>query len=311
MRRTDAFTTVLLFLTAMIWGFAFVAQVNGVNYIGSLTLNGVRFSLGALSLLPVVLLLERGRTEAAERRQTVKASLCAGGVLFCASTLQQLGIEHTQSAGVAGFITGLYIVLVPIAGFLLFRRKTRASMWIGAVLAMLGLFLLCFKQGEGFCFGKGELLLLLGAFFWTAHIIIIDRMAKHLRPLHFAWGQFATCAVLGVITMLWLEEPTWSGIWQAKWPILYCGVLSVGVAYTLQVIAQRRADPTFATIVMSTESAFSAIGGVLFGIDRISWLGYVGCGWILAGILISQTPWRRQKNEPSESREGARANDRP
>lgn len=297
MRKTGFVTTVLLFLTAMIWGFAFVAQVDGVNYIGSMTMNGTRFTLGVISLLPVVLIFERGRTDAAERKRTVLASLLAGVVLFSASTLQQIGIAYTKSAGVAGFITGLYVVLVPVASFLIFRARTRGRVWIGAVLALVGLFLLCLKSGEGFSFGLGELLLLLGAFFWTAHIIVIDRVAKDVRPLHFAWGQFVVCAVLGLVTMFIFEEPTWGGILEAKWAILYCGVLSVGVAYTLQIVAQRRADPTFATIVLSTESVFSAIGGVIFGIDEISWIGYVGCGLIFAGIMISQITGKRKKSK--------------
>ena len=300
MKKTSAFTTFLLFLTAMIWGFAFVAQVDGVNYVGPLTLNGTRFAVGVISLLPVVLIFERGGLEPALRKKTALGALCAGTVLFAASTLQQIGIAYTKSAGVAGFITGIYIVLVPIAGFLLFRHKTRFGIWVGAVLAVCGLFLLCFKPGEGFYFGVGELLLLIGAFFWTAHILVIDRIAASLPPLHFAWSQFAVCATLGLIAMFLFEEPTWSGIADAKWAILYCGVLSVGVAYTLQVVAQRRADPTFATIVMSTESAFSALGGVIFGIDRISLIGYLGCGVIFVGILVSQISVSRGEKSRSE-----------
>ena len=297
MRKNGALTTCLLFLTAMIWGFAFVAQVQGISHIGSFTMNGTRFTLGVLSLLPVVLIFEKGRTDRAERIRTVRASILAGIALFTASTLQQFGIAYTGSAGVAGFITGLYIVLVPIAGFLLFRHKTGLQVWVGAVLAVIGLFLLCFKPGEGFSFGVGELLLLIGSFFWTAHILIIDRLAKDVRPLHFSLGQFTVCAILGLIFMFLFEEPTWAGIWQAKWAILYCGVLSVGVAYTLQVIGQRRADPTFATIVMSTESAFSAIGGVIFGIDRISWIGYLGCLLIFCGIIVSQLTGSKRSAE--------------
>ena len=155
MKKTGLSTTLLLFLTAMIWGFAFVAQVDGVNYIGAMTMNGTRFAVGVVSLLPVVLIFERGRTDKAERKRTVLASLLAGSVLFCASTLQQIGIAYTKSAGVAGFITGLYIVLVPVASFLLFRAKTRGRVWLGAALAFVGLFLLCVKAGEGFSFGIG------------------------------------------------------------------------------------------------------------------------------------------------------------
>ncbi len=291
----------LLLLTAMIWGFAFVAQVEGVNYIGSFTMNGTRFALGVISLLPVVLFFERGRVGKEERLRTVRASLCAGIALFCASTLQQMGIEQTGSAGVSGFLTGIYVVLVPLAGFLIFRRKTGWNVVLGAVCALGGLFLLCYRPGEGISFGVGEILLLVGALFWTTHILVIDRVAKGVRPLHFAWGQFLVCAALGILTMFLFEEPTLGGIWQAKWAIAYCGILSVGVAYTLQIIAQKRADPTFAVVVLSTESVFSAIGGVLFGIDTISLIGYLGCGFIFAGILVSQINPPAKKEKPSKT----------
>ena len=300
MSKTKFFINGLLLLTAMIWGFAFVAQVDGVNYVGPLTMNGCRFALGVVSLLPVVLIFERGRVDRKERVRTVVASIITGSVLFTASTLQQIGIVYTRSAGVAGFITGLYTVLIPIACFLLFRQKTGRQVWIGAICAVLGLFLLCYKIGEGFQFGLGEFLLLVGSFFWTAHMILVDRLGKDLRSLHFAWGQFFACAVLGIVSMLIFEEPTWSGILDAKWCIIYCGVLSVGVAYTLQVIAQKKADPTFAAILLSTESVFSAIGGAAFGIDSISYLGYFGCGLIFAGVVISQLPSRRNCKEKNE-----------
>ena len=288
MKKTKIANIGLLFLIAMIWGFAFVAQVDGVKYVGPFTMNGVRFALGVISLLPVVPLFERGKSGKEERKKTVVASLLAGTVLFLASTFQQIGIEKTGSAGVAGFITGLYMVLIPIACLILFKQKTGLNVWLGALCGVLGLFLLCYKSGEGFHFGFGELLLLIGSLFWTAHVIIIDRFAKDIRPLHFSLGQFTVCAVLGIITMFIFETPTLGGLWDAKWAILYCGVLSVGVAYTLQVVAQRRADPTFAAIVLSTESVFSAIGGAVFGVDSISALGYVGCVIMFAGIVLSQ-----------------------
>ena len=295
MKKTNLWTNGLLLLTAMIWGFAFVAQVDGINYVGPLTLNGTRFALGVISLLPVVLIFEKGKTDRAERKKTVAASLLAGTVLFCASTLQQIGIVYTRSAGVAGFITGLYIVLIPIACFLIFRQKTGGQVWIGAVCAVIGLFLLCYKVGEGFRFGLGELLILIGSFFWTAHMILVDRLGKNLRSLHFAWGQFFVCAVWGVLAMFLFETPTLGGVLEAKWAILYCGVLSVGVAYTLQVIAQKRANPTFAAILLSTESVFSAIGGAVVGMDQISALGYFGCSLIFAGVLICQIPSKKSE----------------
>ena len=290
-RLTSVSSIGILLLTAMIWGFAFVAQVDSVSHIGSFTMNGLRFPVGVISLLPVALFFERGRVSAAERRRTVIASAVAGSVLFGASTLQQIGIAYTQSAGVSGFITGLYTVLVPIGCWVLFRKRTPLTVWIGSVFAVLGLFLLCYRPGEGFFFGIGEILLLLGSFLWAAHVIVIDRMGKNLRSLHFSVGQFSVCAILSLVTMFCFDTPTWEGIFAAKWSILYCGMLSVGIAYTLQVVGQKRADPTFAAIVLSTESVFSAVGGAIFGVDEISWLGYVGCAIIFVGIVISQLSW--------------------
>ena len=295
--RTSLSSLGILFLTAMIWGFAFVAQVDSVSHIGSFTMNGLRFPIGVISLLPVALFFERGRVSKEERRRTVFASALAGSILFCASTLQQLGIAYTKSAGVAGFITGLYTVLVPVGCFLFFRKRTGVQVWLGSICAVVGLFLLCYRIGDGFSFGIGELLLLVGSLFWTAHVIVIDHFGRDLRSLHFSLGQFSVCALLSVVTMLCLETPTWEGIWAAKWSILYCGVLSVGVAYTLQVLGQKRADPTFAAIILSTESVFSAIGGALFGVDDISWLGYVGCAIIFIGIVISQLSFGKRRRE--------------
>ena len=165
MKKGKIFNVFLLFLIAMIWGFAFVAQLNGVQHVGPLTMNGVRFALGAVSLIPVTFIIEKGRRSKEERKKTLFSSIVAGIVLFLASTLQQIGIKETGSAGVAGFITGLYMVLIPIACLVLFRQKTIATVWIGAVLGLLGLFMLCYKKGEGFYFGKGELLLLIGSLF--------------------------------------------------------------------------------------------------------------------------------------------------
>ena len=292
MKKGNIVNLVLLFTVAIIWGFAFVAQVDGAEHIGAFTFNGVRFCIGVISLAPVVLIFERGRRPKNERKKTVFASLLAGAVLFIASTLQQVGIEKTKSAGVAGFITGLYMVLVPIACLIFFKKKTGLNVWIGAICGFVGLFLLCFKIGEGFSFGVGEIYLLIGSLFWTAHVIIIDKFSKEVRPLHLSWGQFAVCAVLGLITMFIFERPTFAGMWDAKLALLYCGVLSVGVAYTLQVVAQRRADPTLAVIILSTESVFSAVGGAIFGVDKISWLGYIGCAVMFAGIIVSQIEFK-------------------
>ncbi|MBR2387976.1 MAG: DMT family transporter [Clostridia bacterium] len=296
--KSRIITTACLFLTAMIWGFAFVAQFYGAGEVGDFAMNGLRFPLGTLSLLPVMLIFERGKSSKTERKKTVLASLYAGTALFIASTLQQVGISVSKSVGISGFLTGLYTIFVPIACYLFFKKKTGFNIVVSAVLAVLGIFMLCIKPGVGFSFGFGELLLLIGAFFWTAHVVVVDRCGKDIRSLHFCVGQFFVCSVWSVLLMVIFEMPTIDSIRAAAIPILYAGVLSVGVAYTLQVIGQKRADPTFASIIFSTESVFSAIGGVIFGIDSISFVGYIGCLLIFAGIVISQLDFKKKKARP-------------
>ena len=289
MKKT-ALSNLILLLAAVIWGFAFVAQVDGAKYIKPFTMIGLRFAIGIITLLPVVLAVERGKVSAEERKYTLKASVITGIVLFLGVTFQQYGIAIISSAGVSGFITGLYTVFVPIAYFLFFRRKTEISVWIGAGLALAGLFLLCYKPGEGFKFGIGELLLLIGSFFWTAHVMLVDHFGKKIRSLHYSWGQFAVCALLGLVCMAIVDGPTLSlsGIFDAKWALLYCGALSVAGGFTLQVVGQKGADPSYAAIILSTESAFSAIGGAMFGVDSISCAGYIGCVLMFLGIVCSQ-----------------------
>ena len=259
-----------------------------MEYIGAFTMIGVRFIIGAAVLLPVILLFERGKSDRAEIKRTVLASLVVGTVLFLASAFQQFGIEMTGSAGVSGFITGLYTVFIPIVSYLLFKQRTSLSVWLGALCAVGGLALLCYHPGQGFRFGYGELLLLIGAFFWTAHVMVIDRMGKSVRSIRLSAGQFLVCGLWGVLAMFIFEQPSMGAILDAKWPVLYCAVMSSGVAYTLQVVAQKRADPTVAAIVFSSESMFSAIGGTLFRIDKIAPIGYVGCALMFCGIVLSQ-----------------------
>ncbi len=289
-----------LLLAAIIWGFAFVAQVSGTKYIGSFTMIGFRFTIGIIALLPVVLFFERGRTEKAERLYTVKASVITGIVLFIATALQQFGIAITASAGVSGFITGLYMIFVPIAYLLFFRRKTGVQVWIGAAFAMVGLVLLCYKPGVGVSFGLGELLLFIGSFFWTAHVMLIDHFGKKLRSLHYSWGQFAVCAALGMVCAFAFEDVSTAALWDAKWALLYCGVMSSGIAYTLQVVGQKNADSSYAAIILSTESAFSAIGGAIFGIDKMTAIGYIGCVLMFVGVLCTQINIKRKNKKAIE-----------
>ena len=291
-----------LFLAAIIWGFAFVAQVDGLKYIGPFTMIGVRFVISIVALLPVVLIFEKKKLDREELKHTVTASVIIGLLLFAAVTVQQFGIQITASAGVSGLISGLYTIFVPMSYFFFFRKKTGIQVWVGAAFAVIGLFMLCYHPEDGFSFGLGEFLLLIGSFMWTAHVMLIDHYVKSVRPLHLAWGQFFMCAVLGVIAMFMFESDglTVSALVDAKWSLLYCGILSSGCAYTLQVVGQKDADPTYAAIILSTESAFGAIGGALFGIDHISLVGYLGCALMFAGILCSQ--WKFKFNRSKKKR---------
>lgn len=290
----------ILLLTAIIWGFSFVAQVSGSAHIGSFTMTGIRFVIGAIVLLPVILVFEKGKSDKTEKKMTLIASLITGTVLFIGSALQQFGIALTSSAGIPGLITGLYMIFVPFAYFVLFKIKVGKQVWFGAVIAFAGLVLLCYKAGEGFAFGLGEILLLIGSFFWTAHIMLIDYFGKKVRCIRFSCGQFAVSGILGMIFAFIFEDVAIASLLAAKWAILYVGVLSSGVAFTLQVIGQKRANPNTAVIILATESAFSAIGGFIFGIDKLTYTAVIGCVLMFGGIICSQISPKSKKVDVTE-----------
>lgn len=285
----------ILLLTAFIWGIAFVAQRVGADYMGTLTFNGIRFILGALSLIPVIAIFERKKVMSnQERKLLIKYAILAGLVLFVASTLQQQGIMISGSAGKASFITGLYTVFVPVCG-LFVHKRVNVSTWFGVVFAVAGLYLV--SVGGSDAFGIGDILVLIGTFFWTAHIIIIERATKRVSALRFAMGQFLFCGVLSMLFACIFETITFSAIRQGIIPILYGGFMSVGVAYTCQIIGQKDSDPTAAAIILSTESVFGAVGGALLLNERMSIRGYVGCVLIFAGIVLAQLTFPLKKTK--------------
>lgn len=284
--KTKLKSTILLFLTAIIWGFAFVAQRVGAEFVGAFTFNGVRFMLGACSLIPVILLFEREKIDLKLLKNNVLPGILAGVVLFIASTLQQYGVEITQSAGKAGFLTGLYTVLVPLIRFVM-GKKTSVLTFVGAIFAVTGLFFLC-MTGDEISFGIGDIVLIIGAFFWAGHILVVDKFVHTTSPLKFSLIQFIICGILSLIFAVILEDIEFSAIKSAGIPILYGGIMSVGVAYTCQILGQKESDPTFASIVFSTESVFSAIGGALLLNEIMSGRGYLGCVLIFIGIVLSQ-----------------------
>lgn len=276
---------ILLLITAAIWGFGFVAQRVGAQYIGAFTFNGIRFALGALSLIPLILIMDKkGPKVRLTFKGAILPGMIIGSVLFIASTFQQVGMAHT-TAGNGGFITGLYMVFVPLFGIFL-KQRIGKNAWIGVFVALAGLYLL--SVNENFSISYGDLLVLISAIFWAIHILTIDKFAKEVNPLKLSSLQFATCSVLSIVSAFMFETVTLDGLSGSMIPLLYGGLLSVGVAYTLQVVAQKDAKPSHAAIILSTESVFGAVGGALLLSESMSMRGAVGCALILAGILISQ-----------------------
>ena len=290
----------MLFGAAIIWGFAFVAQVVSVSSgLGPVTFNGVRFLLGAITIIPIILIFEREKLGKKEEKRLILGSLVSGFFLAAAANLQQYALTINENPGFAGFITALYTVWTPVAYFLVFKKKTAANVWVAVGLSIVGFYLLCMTDGGGISFGLDAVLLLISTVFWAAQILSIDRFVTKSAALRLSFGQYFVCAVLSLAYALMCESHTWTltAFDGAKWSILYCGLLSVGVAYTFQVLGQRMTDPTLSVIIMSTESVFSAIGGVLWNLivpvsmqvsQNISPLGYVGCGVIFAGVIVSQ-----------------------
>lgn len=280
-------SNMLLLLAAAIWGFAFVAQRVGMEFIGPFSFNGLRFALGAVSLLPLIL-YGRNNTRAEHANVAAQSSwrigLLAGIILFIAASLQQIGLIYT-TAGKSAFITCLYIVLVPLAGIFL-KQRIMLSTWLGSILAVIGLYFLCVK--ESFAISYGDFLELLGAFFWAAHILYIDHYARKVNSLHLAFFQFLTCAMLSLGVALVMESITLTGVIQAGVPILYGGICSVGIAYTLQIVGQKNAAPSHAAIILSMETVFAAIGGWLILNEQLGFQELMGCVLMMAGMLLSQ-----------------------
>jgi drug/metabolite transporter (DMT)-like permease len=279
----------LLLITAGIWGFAFVAQRLGMEHVGPFGFTGVRFALGCLVLLP--LLIWRGDADGGAHRGwshvRLAEGLLAGLVLFGGASFQQVALVYT-TAGNAGFITGLYVVLVPILGLALGHR-THAGTWLGALFAAVGLYFL--SVTAELTLSPGDLLVLVGACFWAGHVLLIGWLSPRQDPLRLAFVQFAVCSLLSLAVSAAIEVNTLAGYRAATLPILYGGLLSVGIAYTLQVVAQREAKPAHAAILMSLEAVFAALGGWLVLGETLSPRGLFGCALMFAGMLASQL-WR-------------------
>jgi drug/metabolite transporter (DMT)-like permease len=268
--------------------------------VGPLTFNGVRFALGAVALIPLLIWGRKsgssavGASGAGDRSLVIKGGIVAGVVLFLGATLQQYGVVYT-TAGKAGFITGLYVVFVPLLG-LLVGQKTGRLVWAGAIIAAAGLYLLSAKGVVGIDPGDG--LVLLGALFWAAHVLVIGRLSCRIAPVRLAVAQFTVVSILSLIGAVLFETIDPAALRKAAVPILYAGLLSVAVAYTLQVVAQRRARPAHAAIILSLESVFAVLGGWLVLGEGLSNRGIIGCALMLAGVLLAQAETEKVGEAP-------------
>lgn len=280
--RADFF----MLMTAAIWGTAFVAQRAGMEFVGPYTFNAVRFTIGAASLVPFLFIKTEKTAQTTHMRlpHLLLSGLLAGSVLFLGSSFQQVGIVYT-TAGNAGFITGLYVILVPIMG-LFFRQRPGSGVWIGAVLAVAGLYFI--NETRGLSLGRGDLLVLICAFFFAAHVLIIGWLSPRNPAVPLSIYQFTVCAVWSFVAAFLNEEILIADILKATVPILYGGIGSVGIAYTLQVIGQKDAPPGHAAIILSLESVFALLGGWLVLSEAVPPSKLLGCGLMLAGMLCAQ-----------------------
>lgn len=276
----------LLLIASAIWGFAFVAQRLGMEHMGPFAFNGIRFMMGALTLLPLIIWRSRKKIVSIQQGRSkllIPGGLLAGALVFLGASFQQVGLM-TTGAGNAGFITGLYVVLVPIFGLVL-GQKTNPQTGAGALLAFAGLYLLSFT--DSMTMSTGDILVFIGTVFWAIQILTIGWLSPKLDTIKLAFYEFLFCSVFSLAVALLFETNTWAGISGGVWPLVYGGVFSVGIAYTLQVVVQKKTKASHGAIIMSLEAVFALIGGILFLNESLSFRGAVGCCLMLAGMIIS------------------------
>ena len=285
----------MLFLTAFIWGTAFVAQSVGMDYLGPFTFNGVRSLIGGIALLPCIWILQKvnGKTqEEGSEKDLITGGILCGILLFAASSLQQIGIQYT-TAGKAGFITAFYIVIVPALGIFL-HKKIGWKIWLAVVLAIAGLYFLCIT--ESFSIGRGDILVFLCALVFAVHILVIDYFAPKVDGVKMSCLQFFVCGILSIPFMFTIETPAFNAVTEAWMPLLYAGVLSCGVAYTLQILGQKNVNPAVASLILSLESCFSVLAGWVVLGERLSVRELMGCICMFAAIILAQLPEKKGKN---------------
>ncbi len=300
----------ILFLAALIWGTAFVAQDVGMDHMGPFTFNAARFLLGGLVLL-VIALLRRRKTaalraqttpesRAVTRRDRLVGGLLCGLAIFVAASLQQFGILYT-TVGKSGFITALYVLIVPLLGLLL-GKKVSWQVWAGAALALVGLYLLC-MGGSSFSLQKGDLLLLGCAFTFSIQMLLVDRFVTRVDPIELSCGQFLVSGLLSAVAALVFEKPDPAGLLAGWLPILYAGILSCSIAYTLQIVGQKTTKPAVASLILCLESVIAALSGWVFLHETLTAREFIGCALMFVAIVLAQIDFAAlQKPRPSAGR---------
>ena len=294
--------SLLLLLTATIWGCAFVAQSVGMDYIGPFSFNAIRSIIGSIVLIPVILIFGRDKEKETkeERKVLWTGGVICGVLMFIASNLQQIGIMGA-TVGKAGFITALYIVMIPVIG-LFMGRKSGGKLWFCVALSLVGLYLLCMKSNN-LALNQADILLLLCAFVFSIHILVVDHYSPKVNGVKLSCIQFLVCGILSAIPMFAVEHPQLASV-QAAWlPIAYAGVMSCGVAYTLQIVGQKGLNPVIASLIMSLESVIAAIAGWILLGQNLSAREISGCILMFAAIIITQLPERRRKTMQAEAAE--------
>lgn len=288
-----------LLLAAFFWGTTFVAQKSVADEaLGAFTFNGIRCLMGSVVLLPLVVFIGKAPLQAGGeptpfKKQLLYGSIC-GVLLFLATNLQQFGMSDT-TAGKSGFVTALYVVLVPLFGMLFFRYRTGWNTWLAVLMAAVGLYLLCIKQG--FTVQKGDAITFFCAVVFAVHILTVDKVSDRIAGVTLSCLQFLVAGILSLICMLILEQPSWQVISASVGPLLYSGILSCGVAYTLQIVGQKYTDPTVASLLMSLESVFAVLAGFLVLHESLTLKETVGCIIMFAAIIFAQLPFGKSKKE--------------
>lgn len=295
MKKFSLKSSLLLFLAAFIWGVAFVAQSVGMDYMGPLTFNGARFLMGSLVLLPFVLVRRKQNKKTgkapASLKTTIVGGVCCGLALCSAALFQQYGIMYT-TVGKAGFITTLYIILVPFFGIFL-KKRIPGKVWIGALIAAAGMYLLC--MSERLALSRGDTLVFICAILFSVHILVIDHFSPMADGVELSCIQFLTAGVIGSIGAILFEQPTLKCLIDGIIPLAYAGILSSGVAYTLQVVGQKDMDPTVASLILSMESVFSALAGWVILHQKLSGRELFGCTLVFAAVILVQLPEKKHK----------------